>query len=92
MDKIELMKIQIIFGNNWIELLEEEIEKKKALRKEYVNWEAEKVNNPEIQNCELWYFNAFDICEKLEGALNPENWETLGAAEIAIRVENFKEI
>ena len=92
MDKIELMKIQIIFGNNWIGLSEQEIEKKEGLKKEYEDWQAENEKNPEIGDCSSWYLNALVKCKKLSEALNPDKWESLGAVEIGKRIREFQEI
>ncbi len=94
MDKIEIMKIQTIFGISWIELSGQELEKKRKIKKGYEEWKEKKDSNNYIwrDREESYYTERLEICQKLSEALNPDNWENLGANEIGIRIREFQNI
>lgn len=89
----EIIKIQTIFGNDsWVILSEKETRLKENLKKglEYFK-EFQEGIHIYVEN-EAYYTEKLEICKKLSEALNPKNWETLGAEEIGKRIRNFQEI
>ena len=79
LNRNEIMKIQTIFDGHWVELSKQELKKKKEL---------ENYKNSD----ESYYKERLEICKNLSEALNPENWEKLGASEIGKRIRKFQEI
>ena len=94
LNRNEIMKIQTIFDGHWVELSGQELEKKAQIKKDYKEWKEKKDSNDYIwrNREESYYTERLEICKKLGEALNPENWEDLGASEIGKRIREFQEI
>ena len=95
MDEKELMKIQILFGNEWVNLSDTELRERNNLKiKLRILREAlDKGKEPPISLSVLgedYFKNRLVICKKISEALNPDNWEDLGAVEIGKRIREFQ--
>ena len=98
LNRNEIMKIQTIFDGHWVELSKRELEKKKEIKEQFKDWEKNykgkdlSTNSGMSRVNESYFTEELETCKKLSEALNPENWEKLGANEIGKRIRKFQEI
>ena len=97
----EIIKIQIVFGNSWVDLSRRELEMKKEIKKVLDRWLIYGKNtkfpawvdleDPANDVDEAFFERKLSVCSKLSEAMNPDNWENLGAAEVGERIREFQE-